>query len=74
MSGVNKPDEQVNVVWTPRAAHAISPARVAMGLLFLLIAVAAVVGVVTTLSMGQPTIALIIALVSSAFFIAHATC
>ncbi|WP_238396541.1 hypothetical protein [Mycolicibacterium sp. CBMA 234] len=39
-----------------------------LGMLFLLIAVAAVSGIVFALSSGQPQIALIIGLVSAAFF------
>ena len=39
-----------------------------MGLLLLLIAVGAVMGVVVALTSGQPTIALIIGLVAAAFF------
>ncbi|MUL45770.1 hypothetical protein FZI85_23510 [Mycobacterium sp. CBMA293] len=39
-----------------------------MGMLFLLIAVASVSGIVFALSSGQPQIALIVGLVSAAFF------
>jgi hypothetical protein len=75
MSGVKDASgNTIKVEWAPRPAHAISPARLAMGLLFLMIALAAVVGVVATLLMGQPTMAIVIALISSAFFIVHATC
>jgi hypothetical protein len=74
MSRVTKPVDPMKVVWTPRQAHAVSPARVAMGLLYLLIAIASIVGVVATLSMGQTNVAIIIGLVSSAFFISLATC
>lgn len=53
----------------PPAAHgSISGTRVLMGLLLLLIAVAAISGIVVSLSSGQPTVAFIIGLVSLAFF------
>ena len=53
----------------PPAAHgSISGTRVLMGLLVLLIAVAAISGIVVSLSSGQPTVAFVIGLVAVAFF------
>lgn len=53
----------------PPAAHgSISGHKMLMGVLLLLIAVAAITGVVVALSSGQPTVAFIIGLVSVAFF------
>jgi hypothetical protein len=46
----------------------INGMRVLMGLLLLLIAVAAISGIVVALSSGQPTVAFIIGLVAVAFF------
>lgn len=52
----------------PAAGGSISGMRVLMGLLLLLIAVAAISGVVVALTSGQPTVAFIIGLVAVAFF------
>jgi hypothetical protein len=53
----------------PPAAHgSISGTRMLMGVLLLLIAVAAISGIVVSLSSGQPTIAFLIGLVAVAFF------
>ena len=52
----------------PAAQGSISGQRVLMGVLLLLIAVAAISGIVVSLSSGQPTIAFLIGLVAVAFF------
>ena len=52
----------------PAAGGSINGMRVLMGILLLAIAVGAIMGVVVALSSGQPTIALIIGLVTAAFF------
>jgi hypothetical protein len=55
-------------VFPPAAHGSISGTRMLMGLLLLLIAVAAVMGIAVSLSSGQPTVAFIIGLVAVAFF------
>ncbi|OFJ55084.1 hypothetical protein [Mycolicibacterium grossiae] len=57
-----------NTALPPAAGGSINGMRVLMGLLLLLIAVAAISGVVVALTSGQPTVAFIIGLVSVAFF------
>lgn len=53
----------------PRAAGgSINGTRVLMGLILLVIAIAAIAGVIVAVSSGQPTIALIIGLIAAAFF------
>jgi cytochrome b subunit of formate dehydrogenase len=52
----------------PAAGGSISGMRILMGVLLLMIAVAAISGVVVALTSGQPTIAFIIGLVAVAFF------
>ena len=52
----------------PAAGGSISGTRVLLALLLLVIAVAAISGVVVAMSSGQPTIALVIGLVAAAFF------
>lgn len=52
----------------PAPGGSINGTRVLMGLLVLLIGIGAIAGVVFALSSGQPTIALIIGLVATAFF------
>jgi hypothetical protein len=53
----------------PPAAHgSISGTRMLMGVLLLLIAIAAVTGIVVSLSSGQPTVAFLIGLFAVAFF------
>lgn len=64
-------DGQVERIRTdlPPAAHgSINGMKVLMGIVLLLIAVAAITGVVVALSSGQPGVAFIIGLVSVAFF------
>ncbi len=52
----------------PTAGGSINGHRMLMGLLLLLIGIAAIAGVLVAVSSGQPTIALIIGLVAAAFF------
>jgi hypothetical protein len=53
----------------PRAAGgSINGMRILMGLLLFAILIGSIMGVVVALSSGQPTIALIIGLVATAFF------
>jgi hypothetical protein len=53
----------------PRAAGgSINGMRALMGIVLVLIAIASITGVVVALASGQPTAALIIGLVSAAFF------
>lgn len=53
----------------PSAAHgSVNGHKVLLGVLLLLIAIAAISGVVLALSAGQPTVAFVIGLVSVAFF------
>ncbi|HOW93950.1 MAG TPA: hypothetical protein PLF91_05605 [Mycolicibacterium fallax] len=61
---------------TPRTGSAMPPAaggsvngiRLLMAIMFVLIAVAALTGVVVATLSGQPTVAIIIGLVAAAFF------
>jgi len=63
-NGVDKPHSAL-----PPAAHgSISGTRVLMGFLLLLIAIAAISGIVVSLSSGQPSVAFLIGLVAVAFF------
>lgn len=53
----------------PPAAHgSINGMKVLMGVLLLVIAIAAITGVAVALSSGQPTVAFVIGLVAVAFF------
>jgi hypothetical protein len=53
----------------PHAAHgSINGMKVLMGLLLLVIAIAAISGVAFALTTGQPTVAFVIGLVAVAFF------
>lgn len=52
----------------PAAGGSISGTRVYLAMLLIVIAVAAIVGVVVAASSGQPTVAIAIALISGAFF------
>lgn len=53
----------------PSAAHgSVSGHKVLMGILLLLIAIAAISGVAFALSTGQPTVAFVVGLVAVAFF------
>lgn len=53
----------------PHAAHgSINGMKVLMGVLLLVIAIAAISGVAVALSSGQPTVAFVIGLVAVAFF------
>jgi hypothetical protein len=54
----------------PRVTNsgAVNGHRLLMGILLMLIAVAAISGIVFALSTGQPTVALVIGLVAGAFF------
>jgi hypothetical protein len=52
----------------PAAGGSINGMRVLMGIILVLIAIASITGVVVALTSGQPTVALIIGLVSAAFF------
>jgi hypothetical protein len=53
----------------PSAAHgSVNGMKVLMGVLLLVIAVAAISGVAFALSTGQPTVAFVIGLVAVAFF------
>ena len=52
----------------PAAGGSINGTKVLLGILLLLIAIGAIVGIVVAVSSGQPTIALIIGLVAAAFF------
>ena len=52
----------------PAAGGSINGMRVLMGVLLLVILVAAIMGVVVALSTGQPTVAIIIGLLAAAFF------
>lgn len=64
-------DSRVEPVRTnlPSAAHgSVNGHKVLMGILLLLIAVAAISGVAFALSTGQPTIAFVIGLIAVAFF------
>lgn len=65
---LNGPLQQSRRPMPPAAGGSINGMRVLMGLLLLVILVAAIVGVVVAMSSGQPTIALIIGLVAAAFF------
>ena len=60
--------EQSKTALPPAVGGSINGMRVLMGLLLLLIAVAAISGIVVALSSGQPTVAFIIGLVAVAFF------
>ncbi len=60
--------EQSKSVLHPAAAGSVHGMRVMMGLLLLLIGLAAITGVVVALSAGQPSFAFIIGLVAVAFF------
>jgi hypothetical protein len=60
--------DRSNTALPPAAGGSINGMRVLMGVLLLLIAVAAISGVVVALTSGQPTVAFIIGLVSVAFF------
>lgn len=61
--------EQPKSVLHPAAAGgSVNGMRVLMGLLLLLIGLAAITGVVVALSAGQPSFAFIIGLVAVAFF------
>lgn len=64
-------DGQVERIRTdlPPAAHgSINGTKVLMGIVLLLIAVAAISGVAVALSSGQPVVAFIIGLIAVAFF------
>ena len=50
------------------AGGSINGMRVLMGILLLVILVAAIMGVMVSLSSGQPTVAIIIGLLAAAFF------
>jgi hypothetical protein len=53
----------------PRAAHgSINGTKVLLGFVLLLIAIASITGVIVAASSGQPHVALIIGLLSAAFF------
>lgn len=52
----------------PAAGGSIHGTRVLLGVLLLLIAIAAITGVVVALTSGQPTVAFVIGLVAVAFF------
>lgn len=52
----------------PAAGGSVNGMRVLMGFVLLVIAIAAIGGVFVALSSGQPTMALIIVLVTTAFF------
>jgi hypothetical protein len=60
--------EQVRTDLPPAAHGSVNGHKVLLGVLLLLIAVAAISGVVFALSAGQPTVAFVIGLVSVAFF------
>ena len=58
---------------TPRQHHgSIDATRWLLGFLQFLIAVSVIVGVVAAMSMGYPTVAIVIALVGGAFFAGQA--
>jgi hypothetical protein len=52
----------------PGAAGSINGHRMLLGIVLLLIAIASITGIVVALAGGQPTAAIIIGLVSAAFF------
>jgi hypothetical protein len=50
------------------ASGSISPRRILLAILLLLIAIAAITGVAMAITSGQPTVAFAISLVTAAFF------
>jgi hypothetical protein len=52
----------------PAAGGSINGMRVLMGIILLVIGIAAISGVLLALSAGQPTVAIIIGLLAAAFF------
>jgi hypothetical protein len=56
----------------PRHHGSIDATRWLLGVLQLLIAISVIVGVVAAMSMGYPTVAIVIALVGGAFFAGQA--
>jgi hypothetical protein len=52
----------------PAAGGSINGMRVVMAILLFVIAVGAIMGVVVAISSGQPTVAIIVGLVTAAFF------
>lgn len=60
--------EQVRTELPPAAGGSINGVRLLMGIMLVVIAVAAIGGVAVALSSGQPQVAFIIGLVAAAFF------
>jgi hypothetical protein len=56
----------------PPHGHTIDAGRWLLGFLEIVIAISVIVGVLASLSMGYPTVAIIIALVGGAFFAGQA--
>jgi hypothetical protein len=67
MVGVND-DPIVHPAAAARTARVSVNTRWLLGTLLFLIGIAAIVGIVVTTAIGQPTVALIIALFAAAFF------
>lgn len=67
---IGSPDgvERVRSELPPAAHGSINGMKVLMGILLLVIAIAAISGVAFALSTGQPTVAFVIGLVAVAFF------
>jgi hypothetical protein len=68
MAGLGKDPLGQKKALPPAAGGSISGHRVLMGILLLLIAVAAVSGVAMAAGSGQPTLAIAIGLIAAAFF------
>lgn len=68
MLGLRNGAQGSRTTMPPAAGGSINGTRVLMAIILLVIAIAAIAGVVVAVSSGQPTIALIIGLVATAFF------